>query len=79
MTAASGDDLRTAIRQHLKAHPHLTTCEIARALRLAHPRGAGKERVARQLRLMEGDGEARHALGVRHAGDQRAATRWAAT
>jgi Family of unknown function (DUF6283) len=50
--AESGAELRVRVHRHLRLYPNLTSYEIARAL------GAGQAVVRRQLRLMEGDGEA---------------------
>jgi hypothetical protein len=76
---ASGDDLRVMVHRHLMAYPMLTVFEIARALRLEHPAGAGPARVRRLLLVMEGDGEAVRHEGPRAPGDHRKAIRWEAT
>ena len=76
---AAGEDLREQIHRHLMRSPMLTAYEIARALNLACPRGAGRKRVQRQLVLMEDDGEAEKVPGWRDRGDRRPAVRWIAT
>ena len=75
----AGEDLRMEVHRHLMACPMLTAYEIARALHLDCPRGAGQNRVRYQLRLMEDDGEAEQVPGPRSAGDKRTAIRWVAT
>ena len=75
----AGEDLRAEVHRHLMEHPMLTACEIARALHLDCPRGAGQNKVRYQLRLMEDDGEAEQVRGPRSAGDKRIAIRWIAT
>ena len=75
----AGEDLRMEIHRHLMAYPMLTAYEIARALHLDCPRGAGQNRVRYQLRLMEDDGEAEQVPGPRSVGDKRSAIRWIAT
>jgi hypothetical protein len=72
------EELRTRIHHHLMAHPNLTAFEIARALHLLHPAGAGANRVRRSLLEMEDDGEAIPTPGPRAAGDARLTTRWEA-
>lgn len=79
VNCTAGEDLRMEVHRHLMACPMLTAYEIARALHLEHPRGAGSNRVRYQLRLMEDDGEAEQVLGPRVAGDRRTAIRWIAT
>ena len=76
---AAGEDLRAQVHAHLMKYPGLTAYEIARALRLACPRGAGQVKVRRQLLHMEDDGEADQATGWRTPGDKRPAIRWIAT
>lgn len=78
MTTETGAELRVRVRRHLTLYPMLTAYEIARALGL-DCRGSGQGRVRRQLRLMEGDGEARGVPGPRSAEDHRATVRWVAT
>lgn len=76
---AEGEDLRAEVHRHLMEHPMLTASEIARALHLDCPRGAGQNKVRYQLRLMEDDGEAEQVPGPRPAGGRRTAIRWIAT
>ena len=76
---AAGEELREQVHRHLMRYPMLTAYEIARALNLACPRGAGQNKVKRQLVLMEDDGEAEKRPGWRDRGDHRPAIRWIAT
>jgi hypothetical protein len=71
-----GTELRNAVFRHLLKYPGLSGYDIAGGLHLQHRAGGGKDRVNRQLRRMEADGEVKGRMEPKLDGSQREVMRW---